>query len=143
MIRRAMQRRHKYNPKRRIRESRASGEFDRLAERVRYSGSAYHKRNPGDFGLAPPAQPRPDKILCDSVGIFTRSEALRLLREGVSQGMVSEQTRGYFPQNIWAVTKDGYPLEAQLENQAQGTYHGYPMPSTDDFREEVLKHWNR
>ena len=55
LISRAMQRRHKSNPKRRIRESCNPEELIRLAERVRYSGSPYHKRNPGDFGLTPPA----------------------------------------------------------------------------------------
>ena len=140
---RPAQRSYKFNPKRQIRESCATDELDRLIERVRYCGSPYHKRNPGDFGLTPPAQPRPDKTLCDPVGIFTRSEALGLLREGVKRGLVSEQTKNGFPQNIWSVTQDGYPLEAQRENHVQGTYHGYPMPSTDDFREEVLKRWNQ
>ena len=64
-----------------------------------------------------------------------------MLKRGVLQGFISEQTRGDFPQNIWAVTEDGNPLEAQLENRAQGVYHGYPMPMNDDFRDEVLKRW--
>ena len=51
--------------------------------------------------------------------------------------------QGTFPKNIWAVTDDGIPLEAQLENQAQGTYHGYPLTSNDDFRHIVLERWNR
>ena len=29
-----------------------------------------------------------------------------------------------FPQNIWAVTLDGSPVEAQLENASSGIYHG-------------------
>ena len=138
-----MQRKHKSNRKRQIRESCGPDELDSLVERVNYTSSPYHKRNPGDFGLTPPAQPRPDKTLCDPVGITTRSEAARLLRKGISRGLISVQTRNGFPQNIWAVTQDGYPLEAQLENQMQGTYHGSPMPVTDDFREEVLKYWNQ
>ena len=100
-----------------------------------------HKKNPSDFNLTPPSQPQPDKTLCDAVGIVSMREALRLLRKGVTKGLISVQTRGDFPQNIWTVTKDGHPLEAQLENQAQGTYHGYPIPSSDDFREQVLKRW--
>ena len=46
-----------------------------------------------------------------------------------------------FPKNIWSVTKEGEPLEAQLENRDQGIYHGYPMPEADAFREVVLKRW--
>lgn len=136
-----MRQRITFNPKRRIREESDPEEISRLVGRVRYGGNPAHKKNPGDFDLKPPAQPRADKTLCDAVGITKRSEALQLLQEGVRRGLVSEQTRGDFPQNVWAVTQDGIPLEAQLENLDQGTYHGYPMPSTDDFREEVSRRW--
>ena len=129
-----------FNPKRKIRPA-APDDLADLAKRVKYTGSPYHKRNPGDFGLTPPSQPRQDKILCDITGITTVRESLRLLRRGVSKGLISEQTRGGFPQNIWAVTEDGIPLEAQLENREKGTYHGYPMPASDRFRDEVLRHW--
>ncbi|MCY4654317.1 MAG: hypothetical protein OXC95_14280 [Dehalococcoidia bacterium] len=125
-----------------MREFCAPKELEGLADRINYSGSPYHKRNPGDFGLTPSAQPRPDKTLCDPVGIFTKSEALRLLKTGVSKGLISVQARDGLPQNIWAVTQNGHPLEAQLGSSATGDYHGYPMPSTDDFREEVLNRWN-
>ena len=132
----------KFNPKRRIRADADPDELAVLAERVKYTGSPYHKRNPGDFGLSPPSQPRPDKTLCDMAGITTVRESLRLLRRGVSKGLISERTRGGFPQNIWSVTEDGIPLEAQLENMEQGAYHGYPMPSSDDFREQILRRWS-
>ena len=108
-------------------------------EKLRYAGNPEHKRRPGDFGLDPPSSPRPGKTLCDSVQIFTRSEALQLLREGIEKGTFSEQTRDGWPQNVWAVTQDGYPLEAQLEGQ--GSYHGYPMPESDPFRDKVLERW--
>jgi hypothetical protein len=39
------------------------------------------------------------------------------------------------------VSDAGEVFEAQLENPAQGTYHGYPMPEDDDFRRLVLKEW--
>ena len=89
----------------------------------------------------PPSSPRADKTLCDLAGILRRVDALELLREGVRQGLVSEQTRNGYPQNVWAVTEDGVPLEAQLENPANGTYHGYPMPAVDPFREKVTAKW--
>ena len=130
-----------FNPKRKIRPAADLNDLADLAKRVKYTGSPYHKRNPGDFGLTPPSQPRQDKILCDITGITTVRESLRLLRRGVSKGLISEQTWGGFPQNIWAVTEDGIPLEAQLENREKGTYHGYPMPASDRFRDQVLRHW--
>ncbi|WP_200874853.1 hypothetical protein [Desulfonatronum thiodismutans] len=55
--------------------------------------------------------------------------------------MISEQMKGKWPQNIWAVTSDGIPLEAQLENPEAGVYHGYPMPESDPFSHEVIKEW--
>lgn len=138
-----MRRRKTFNPKRSIRGVVDRESLQRLANRVRYGGNPEHKRNPGDFGLVPPAQPRADKTLCDEAGISKKAVAEGLLRDGVAKGLVSEQMRGEFPQNIWAVTKDGLPLEAELENQAQGTYHGYPMPSTDPFRDKVLERWKK
>ncbi|MFP5231156.1 MAG: hypothetical protein ACLGQX_00870 [Acidobacteriota bacterium] len=112
-----------------------------LIERVRYGGNPEHKMNPGDFGLDPPSSPRPDKTLCDGTGIFERSKAVELLREGIRRGLISVQERDGLPQNVWAVTPDGIPLEAQLENQAEATYHGYPMPPGDPLSREVLRRW--
>jgi len=67
---------------------------------------------------------------------------LRLLWEGIRRGLISNQMRGRFPQNIWAVTSDGAPLEAQLENPDMGIYHGYPLPEHDPFRKRVLERWS-
>jgi hypothetical protein len=64
-----------------------------------------------------------------------------LLRKGVRKGLISEQTRGEYPQNVWSVTRGGQALEAQLDNADQGIYHGYPMPDTDPMRDGVLKIW--
>ena len=130
-----------FNPKRRIAADPGPDTLEDLAARVRYGGNPEHKHNPGDFGLTPPARPRADKSKCDWAGIVERAVALRLLREGIRRGLVSEQRRGGYPQNVWAVTDDGYPLEAQLENSGSGAYHGYPMPETDPFRDVVLERW--
>jgi hypothetical protein len=135
--------RRKFNPNRRIRDSVDSEMRERLNQRVVYGGNPEHKRNPGDFGLSPTAAPRPDKTLCDAVSIFSRGEAERLLKSGIVKGLVSEQVRGDYPQNVWAVTDAGDPLEAQLENQNLGIYHGYPMSETDPFREIVLERWRK
>ena len=135
--------RRTFNPKRRIC---TTEEFlnrqDTLStrvENVRYRGNPEHKRNPGDFGLNPPSAPRPGKTLCDQVEVFSYSEALRLLQAGFQKGMFSAQERNGWPQNVWAVTDKGEPLEAQLEGD--GVYHGYPMHEADPFREKVLERW--
>jgi hypothetical protein len=138
----AFARRRTYNPKRKLAvEGTASltARFDELS----YGGNPGHKRNPGDFGLTPPSAPRPKKSLCDDAGISRRREALDLLRAGARAGLVSQRksVAGSWPQNIWAVTDDNIPLEAQLENPELGVYHGYPMPPEDPFREQVLRYW--
>lgn len=135
--------RRSFNRKRRIAEPGASDELDRLAAQVRYSGNPRHKRNPGDFALNPPADPAGDNTLCDIAGVFTRKEAQRLLQEGVKRGLVSVQRRDGLPQNVWAVSDDGYPLEAQLEGRGQITYHGYPVPQNDPLRTDILDRWDQ
>lgn len=127
------------NPKRRLyagdRQALAS-----VAQGARYTGSPLHKRNPGDFGLESRSQPRPDKTLCDGSGIFSQAEAQGLLEEGIRRGVVSEQWRNGWPQNVWAVIQ-GNVLEAALENQESGTYHGYPLQADDPMRARILDFW--
>lgn len=134
--------RKSYNPKRTLAADRPEqAELAALAKKVTYVGNPEHKRNPGDFGLTPPSAPRADKTLCDMAGIGSRSQAQSILRGGVLKGLISGQKRGDFPQNIWSVASDETPFEAQLDNQEAGTYHGYPMPEADPFRELVLRAW--
>lgn len=134
-------RRTSFNPKRRIASARVQDDLVRLASGVRYGGNPEHKRNPGDFRLLPPASPRRNKTLCDEAGIVRRALALKLLQEGIRCGLVSERGVGEYPQNVWAVSAEGIPFEAQLENSGNGTYHGYPMPEADAFRELVITKW--
>ena len=136
--------RSRFNPKRRLHEPRLSEEGrEALRARASYTGNSAHKRNPGDFGLTPPSSPRPHKTLCDDAGIFEKAAAQDLLEAGIRRGLVSSRfgARGTFPQNIWAVSDQGVAFEAQLENPAQGTYHGYPLPDTDPLKEQVLAWW--
>jgi len=141
-----MKRRYaQFNPKRKL-LSLAEAE-DRMAElhalgsRARYGGNPEHKKNPGEFGLVPPSDPRQGKSLCDVAKIFKRNEAEELLRAGLRKGLVSDRMVGDWPKNVWAVTETGFALEAQLENPDLGTYHGYPMPETDPLSLEVIRRW--
>jgi hypothetical protein len=136
--------RSRFNPKRRLHEPRLSKkDREALLTRASYTGNPAHKRDPGDFGLTPPASPRRDKTLCDDAGIFERAAAQSLLESGIRRGLVSSRhgAGDNFPQNIWAVSDEGIAFEAQLENPLQGTYHGYPLPDTDPLEEQVLAWW--
>lgn len=140
-----MQRRYnQFNLKRRIRKREECDlqHCSDLAEQVRYGGNPEHKKNPGDFGLTPPSRPKAGKSLCDAVGIFSRKEALEYCKLGMRKGLISDRSVGKWPQNIWSVTKEGYPLEAQLENTETGTYHGYPMPESDPLAAEIVRLWD-
>ena len=128
------------NPKRRLYEG-SQQALEELAQRACYTGNPSHKRNPGDFGLKPPSQPRPGKTLCDGTGIFSREDAQHLLEEGIRRGSVSAQWRNGWPQNVWTVTGMGTVLETALENQETGTYHGYPLQESDPMRECILDFW--
>lgn len=132
----------KFNTKRKIQspEGKNPERLNEIAKRIQYGGNPEHKRNPGDFDLTPPSGARPGKSLCDESGIFSRKEALKLLRQGCRKGLISQNHENGWPKNIWSV-KDGIPLEAQLESSVSGSYHGYPMPKEDPFREEVLRQW--
>jgi len=131
--------RESFNPKRALSDTGAlsPAQIKQWVAKARYGGNPEHKRNPGDFGLTPPAGARMGKALCDKVGIFTKNAALELLQEGFRRGLVSRQQRDGWPQNVWIVTSTGEPLEAQLEGN--GIYHGYPMPESDPFRDIVLQ----
>lgn len=134
----------RYNPKRRLAPAPATdaarGRLRALAAGARYDGNPEHKRNPGDFGLTPPASPRRGKALCDDAGVFRRGVALGLVRAGIEKGLVDGRgTDGGWPGVVWAVTEAGEPVEAQ--HGANGVYHGYWMPADDPLRDEVLLRW--
>ncbi|NQW46767.1 MAG: hypothetical protein HQ464_03250 [Planctomycetes bacterium] len=122
-----------------------ASEIAKRASKVRYGGNPKHKRNPGDFGLFPPAThsggdpERGADALCDLVKVFRRSEARALLEKAFREGFVDGRFDGDWPKTVWLVTKDGHVFEAKLENRQLGTYHGYPLPRTDPMRDDVLK----
>ncbi|MBG6882711.1 hypothetical protein I5J06_03855 [Pseudomonas aeruginosa] len=99
----------KFNPKRRIVEAGRLGSerLNKLKSAISYGGNPEHKRNPGDFGLRPPADPRRGKSLCDVAEIFSRAEALKLLQDGIGKELVSDREDNGWPKNIWSVTEAG------------------------------------
>jgi hypothetical protein len=134
------------NPKRAIRPFSADPAeglwLQSIAVRIGYGGNPMHKKHPGDFGLTPPGSARQNKILCDTVRIFSKAEATSLLREGAAFGLVSVEMDGDWPKNVWAVAQNGEPVEAILENRVQGIYHGYPMGDDDPLAVNVRKRWS-
>ncbi len=141
-----MKRKNLYNPKRKPapppQTQQRRDELCELARRVQYDGNPEHKRNPGDFGLTPPSCPKRDKSLCDAVNIFQKSVAENLLKEGLQRGLVSTATDNGWPQNVWVLTPNGEPLEAQLGNKIQGIYHGYPLLENDALHDFIVEIWN-
>jgi hypothetical protein len=116
----------------------------RLKEHASYEGSPHHKRNPGDFGLTPPAAPRPDKTLCDEAGVFSRTEADRLFRQAVEAGLVSvAATPDGYPKRLWVVDDEDRVFEAMYGGSRTGCYHGYPVRRSNPQHRAVLEAWRR
>lgn len=136
-------RRRRTNPKRRLHPSPLRERLEELEQSVSYGGHPHHKRSPGDFGLTPPASPRPNKSLCDGVGIFQRAEATQHLLEGIKRGAISADADQGFPRHIWSLTEDGRVLEARCDNFAIGQYHGYPLEPSDPMAELVIQRWKK
>jgi len=112
-----------------------------LHQKARYEGSPYHKRNPGDFGLVPPANPRPDKTLCDEAHVTSKARAVELMQAAIDSGLVSKGDGATgFPKHLWVVTEDEQVFEARYGGSSKGCYHGYPVRRNDPFREVIPRH---
>jgi hypothetical protein len=128
--------------RRTIRSVRLSAEQrDRLLMSAAYEGSPHHKRSPGDFGLTPPASPRPDKTLCDEAGVSKVAIARSLLEKAIRAGLVSEDDVGGFPKQMWVLDDSGHVFEVM--HGVGGRYHGYPIRRNDPFFDEVVDAWKR
>ncbi len=138
-----MKKLRKYNRNRRIARSGTYSpqELENLSKKIKYTGNPVHKRNPGDYGLTPPARHRKGKTLCDTVKIFSQEVALKYLRVGLERGAVSELAIDGWPNTIWSVTEDGTILEAKRDGD--GTYHGYPLLNQEPMAVEVKKFWSK
>ncbi len=107
-----------------------------------YEGSAYHKKNPGDFGLTPPAAPRPDKTLCDEAGVASRAVATDLLARAIEGGLVSDPIGAPgFPKELWVVDEHGRVFEAIYGGSVIGRYHGYPIRRSDPLFDQIRAAW--
>ncbi len=128
---------------RRIRGERLTdAEREFLRANVRYEGSPYHKRSPGDFGLTPPASPRRDATLCDEASILERAKADELLAGAITKGIVSESTAvGAFPKQMWVYDGE-HVFEAMYGGSRTGAYHGYPIRRSDPLHDEIVAAWN-
>lgn len=115
-----------------------------LREHAGYEGIAYHKRTPGDFGLTPPAAPRPDKTLCDEANVARRALADALLAQALDGGLVSDaEGAPGFPKQMWVVDENGQVFEAMYGGSRTGLYHGYPIRRSDPFFDEVVRAWEK
>jgi hypothetical protein len=112
-----------------------------LRARAVYEGSPHHKRNPGDFGLTPPAAPRLDKTLCDEAGIFERARAADLFARAIDRGVVSEANVGGFPKQMWVVDEHGRVFEVMLGGSQPGRFHGYPIRKSDPLHDAIVAAW--
>lgn len=134
------------------RKTRRTMRHERLTQQERgflhshatYEGVPYHKRSPGDFGLEPPASPRPDKTLCDEANVTQRSMAIALLARAIDGGLVSEsEGEQGFPKQLWAVDEQGQVFEAMYGGSRPGSYHGYPIRRNDPWFDEVIQAWRK
>lgn len=141
MGRRALE--HKRATKRTIRKTPLSeGERSYLREHARYEGRAYHKGHPGDFGLTPPCDPRPDKTLCDKANVTRAAEAERLFLRAIKRGLASEnEVQSGFPKYLWVVDDQGHVFELMYGGSHPGHYHGYPILQDDPLFDRVSDAW--
>ena len=139
-----MPKRQGNNPKRRIipRDALDPQDLERLTREARYVGSAHHKSKPADYRFTPPANPRPNKSLCDGKRIVRIGEAEKLFLQGLSRGMVSRYSKNGFPKYVWAVDRYGEVYEAKLGNDGR-SYHGYALSADGerDLRRWVTEEW--
>ena len=108
-----------------------------------YRGNPLHKKFPEDYKLTPPAKPTPGKTLCDKYKRISKMEAEGLLRMAIRKGIFDPRLDNGFPRKVWAVDEEGYVYEARLDDREHGTYHGYPLASTQRSAINTIQEWWR
>lgn len=117
----------------------SSQDLMNMIECVKYSGNPLHKKHRGNHDLIPRARRRSGKSLCDLSGIFSKEEALALLKRGLELGTVSKPGIDGWPKRVWAVAGNGMLLEALSDGT--GSYHGYPLTVSDQRLIRVVEIW--
>lgn len=115
-----------------------------LADRVTYTGSAHHKRRPGDYGFQPPVNPRPNKDVCDAKGKpqVLMAEARSLFAAGLEKGMFSAPGANGLPKYVWSVDNTGDVFEAKARPERETEYHGYRLGADEEtMRRYVVAEW--
>jgi hypothetical protein len=98
------------------------------ASQAKYESSPYH-RNPKS-GKIPVGRRYPAASKCHEKWDVKLAE--RALRQSICKGLVSDNWKGDFPRKVWY--RDGAVVyEAVLSNHHQGTYHGYPLNSPEEW----------
>lgn len=140
-----MHHRQSNNPKRRIAPAERLRPDQRrdLRARLRYVGSANHKRHPADYPFHPPAAPRPHKSVCDDLRVIPWAEAGQVFQDGLARGLISEPGTDGLPKYVWAVDADGQAYEAKIGGNAE--YHGYRLGEAHAaaMRKVVLAEWSK
>lgn len=119
-------------------------ERETLAARITYTGSAHHKRRPGDYGFQPPVNPRPNKDVCDAKGKrqVLLTEAQSFFAAGLRKGMVSAPGTNGLPKYVWSVDENGDVFEAKARPERETEYHGYRLGADEDtMRRYILAEW--
>lgn len=115
-------------------------DLERKSNQVIYTGNPKHKKNPGNFGLTPPSDPRPNTSLCDNARIFRKEEAEELLKKAFRLGLIDRRTPpGEWPKAV-RIVHDGIVLQAMYENQP-GYYHGFPLSGNEPLWKEMMQAW--
>ncbi len=139
-----MPKRQGNNPKRRVsvKQGIDASVLERCAQHAIYTGSPHHKRFPADYDFHPPANPRPNKSLCDSKIRIRRNEARTLFHAGIQRGMISKPMHDGLPKYVWAVSEDGSVYEAKREGDSRN-YHGYELGGDEvNMKKYIVKEWN-
>ena len=135
-------RRHRHSrPKHRIIATWASNtpDFNEIASRSHYVGSAEHKRYPSPAGN--PAL-RSDASECDPRHTDFQ-EITEVLREAIRRGCIGAIFEGSFPKYVWG-WMDGQLYEARHINGPQGTYKAYPLEDLERPKDESgLLNWEQ
>lgn len=134
-----MPKRQSNNPKRRIA---SVDEIDpaflnRLLGEAHYTGSSLHKRKTADYDLDPPANPRPNKSICDGTRTIKVAEARSLFLEGIRRGMISRHREEDLPKYIWSLDSEGHVYESKIE-RGTANYHGYELNADDEAMQRVV-----